>query len=295
VDGIIVENFGDAPFYPDAVPAETIAAMAVITAEVVRAVGVPVGVNVLRNDAAAALAVASASGARFVRVNVHTGAMITDQGWITGRAHETLRLRARIAPTVAIAADVLVKHAVPPAGLEAARAAEDAWSRGLADVLIVSGAATGKPTDVERIRAVKAAVPEATVWAGSGVDADNIAAVLAVADGAIIGSASELSAGPTASAPARPRAASPHLPASLLAPVRPLSGCGNRIPGTRTRRRRRVRVRRSATSSGEVACAWRPDWHGAWLVHVLREAIRGGEREGAATRGHPTRTRQEAE
>jgi len=189
VDGIIVENFGDAPFYPDAVPAETIAAMAVITAEVVRAVGVPVGVNVLRNDAAAALAVAAASGARFIRVNVHTGAMLTDQGWITGRAHETLRLRARIAPTVAIAADVLVKHAVPPAGLEAARAAEDAWSRGLADVLIVSGAATGKPTDVERIRAVKAAVSEATVWAGSGVDADNIAAVLAVADGAIIGSA----------------------------------------------------------------------------------------------------------
>src|SRR5690606_10132401 len=113
----------------------------------------------------------------------------TAQGWITGRAHETLRLRARIAPTVAIAADVLVKHATPPPGLEAAHAAEDAWHRGLADVLIVSGTATGKPTDIERIRAVKAAVPEATVWAGSGVDSGSIASILAVADGAIIGSA----------------------------------------------------------------------------------------------------------
>src|SRR5690606_2253475 len=118
VDGIIVENFGDAPFHPDAVPAETIAAMTALTTGVVRAVGLPVGVNVLRNDAAAALAVAAAAGARFIRVNVHTGAMLTDQGWITGRAHETLRLRARIAPTVAIAADVLVKHATPPPGLE---------------------------------------------------------------------------------------------------------------------------------------------------------------------------------
>jgi membrane complex biogenesis BtpA family protein len=191
VDGILVENFGDAPFYPGAVPPETIAAMATLAAEVVRAVGVPVGVNVLRNDAAAALAVAAAAGARFIRVNVHTGAMLTDQGWIEGRAHETLRLRARIAPGIAIAADVLVKHATPPAGADLRRAAADTWERGLADVLIVSGEATGKETDPARIRAVKAAVPEATVWVGSGVRPENAAELLAVADGAIIGSAFE--------------------------------------------------------------------------------------------------------
>jgi membrane complex biogenesis BtpA family protein len=189
VDGILVENFGDAPFYPGAVPPETIAAMATLTADVVRAVGVPVGVNVLRNDAAAALAVAVAAGARFIRVNVHTGAMLTDQGWIEGRAHETLRLRARMAPDVAIAADVLVKHATPPPGADLRRAAADTWERGLADVLIVSGEATGAETDPARVRAVKAAVPEATVWVGSGVRPENAAALLAIADGAIIGSA----------------------------------------------------------------------------------------------------------
>ena len=61
----------------------------------VEAVPLPVGVNVLRNDAAAALAVARVVGARFIRVNVHTGAMWSDQGLLQGRAHETLRRRRK--------------------------------------------------------------------------------------------------------------------------------------------------------------------------------------------------------
>lgn len=192
VRGILVENFLDAPFYPDRVPAETVAAMAVAVAEVARAVAVPVGVNVLRNDAAAALGVAAAAGARFVRVNVHTGVMLADQGWLEGRAHETLRLRTRLGSDdtpIAILADVLVKHAVPPAQLDAAQTARDTWHRGLADALIVSGEETGAPTDVGRIEAVKAAVPEAPVWIGSGLTPENAPRLLAAADGAIVGSA----------------------------------------------------------------------------------------------------------
>src|SRR5437764_8017935 len=90
VDGVMVENFGDTPFYPEQVPPETVAAMTRAARAVVEAVGVPVGVNVLRNDAAAALGIAVAVGARFIRVNVHTGAMWTDQGLLQGRAHETI-------------------------------------------------------------------------------------------------------------------------------------------------------------------------------------------------------------
>lgn len=192
VHGVLVENFLDAPFYPDHVPPETVAAMAVAVAEVARAVRVPVGVNVLRNDAAAALAVAIATGARFIRVNVHTGVMLADQGWLEGRAHETLRLRARLVSTgasPAILADVLVKHAVPPAALDLAQTARDTWHRGLADGLIVSGEETGAPTDVGCIEAVKAALPQAPVWIGSGLTAANAARLLAAADGAIVGSA----------------------------------------------------------------------------------------------------------
>src|SRR5690606_24509935 len=189
VDGLIIENYLDAPFHPERVPPETIAAMAIVTAEVVRQVPVPVGVSVVGNVAAAAVATAAVAGGRFVRVNVHTGAMLTDQGWIEGRAHETLRLRARLGAPVAIVADVMVKHAVPPAGLDIAQAARDAWHRGLADGLIVSGGETGAATDPARALAVKRAVPEAPVWIGSGLTTENAAELLAHADGAIVGTA----------------------------------------------------------------------------------------------------------
>jgi membrane complex biogenesis BtpA family protein len=191
VDAILVENYGDAPFYPREVPPETVAALAAAVAEVVREVALPVGVNVLRNDAASALAIAAATGARFIRVNVHTGAMLADQGWLEGRAHETLRLRARLGARVAILADVLVKHAVAPAGLELEQAARDTWHRGLVDGLIVSGEATGAPTDPERALRVRAAVPDAPVWIGSGLTPESAPALLAAADGAIVGSALE--------------------------------------------------------------------------------------------------------
>jgi len=70
--------------------------MAVVLAEVRRAVRFPVGANVLRNDAAAALALAAACAPEFIRVNVHTGASVTDQGLVQGRAHQTLRRRDRL-------------------------------------------------------------------------------------------------------------------------------------------------------------------------------------------------------
>src|SRR5205085_570792 len=91
---LIVENYGDAPFFPTNVPAETVAALTLACREVVAlAEGRPVGVNVLRNDARAALGIAVAAGARFIRVNVHTGVAATDQGLIEGDAAATLRAR----------------------------------------------------------------------------------------------------------------------------------------------------------------------------------------------------------
>ncbi len=187
LDGVLVENFGDVPFHGGAVPPETVAALARVTAAVVEAVDVPVGVNVLRNDARAALGVAVAAGARFIRVNVHTGIMWTDQGAVEGAAAETLRTRAALGHPVAILADVLVKHATPPPGLEAAADARDAWHRGLADGLLVTGAATGHPTDDALLAQVREAVPDAPVWVASGVTVETVRATLEQADGAIVG------------------------------------------------------------------------------------------------------------
>src|SRR4051812_25609976 len=112
-DAIAFENFGDRPFFKDRVPAETIAALTRVIVEVTAETKLPFGVNVLRNDAASAVAIAAATGAAFIRVNVHSGAMQTDQGIIEGRAAETLRKRAAIAPEVLIFADHMVKHAAP--------------------------------------------------------------------------------------------------------------------------------------------------------------------------------------
>jgi membrane complex biogenesis BtpA family protein len=189
VDACLVENYLDMPFHGSRVPPATVAAMTRVVREVVVALEMPVGVNVLRNDAAAALSVAVATGARFVRVNVHAGAMLTDQGWIRGRAAPTLRLRSALDAPVAIFADVLVKHAVRPAGLDERRAAQDLWHRALADALIVSGEATGERTDAERLISARGAVPEAPIVIGSGLQPGNAADLLPLADAAIVGSA----------------------------------------------------------------------------------------------------------
>lgn len=192
VDAILVENYGDSPFFAGRVPAETVAGLTAAVGAVVavaRAAGLPVGVNVLRNDASSALAIAAAAGCSFIRVNVHTGGMYTDQGWIEGDAARTLRLRERLDPRVAILADVMVKHAVPPAGLDLETAAKDAWERGRADALIVSGAGTGEPTDLEDVGHVRRRLPGATVLVGSGVRAETIRAALEAAAGVIVGSA----------------------------------------------------------------------------------------------------------
>jgi len=220
VDALIVENFGDVPFYADSVPPETVAAMALALARVGEAApGVPLGVNVLRNDARSALGLAAATGAAFIRVNVHTGTMATDQGLLQGRAAETLRVRRSLAPAVAILADVHVKHAVPLAGERLIDAAHDAFDRGLADGLVLSGRATGAPPDAALVHEVRAALgPRVPLLLGSGVDHANAAALLAAADGAIVGTA--LKTGGVLAAPVDP------------ARVRALRETLSTVPGT---------------------------------------------------------------
>lgn len=188
VDAVIIENFGDAPFRRGRVDAITVAAMTRICLAVRDRVACPIGVNVLRNDAEAALAVAVACGAAFIRVNVHTGVLATDQGLIEGRADETLRLRAALnAQQIQVFADVLVKHAQPIGAITLAEAVDDLVERGLADAVIVSGPATGHATragDVSEAARCAAGVP---VYVGSGVTADNVDQVMPPATGVIVG------------------------------------------------------------------------------------------------------------
>ncbi|MFC6836304.1 BtpA/SgcQ family protein [Halomarina ordinaria] len=191
VDAVLVENFGDAPFYPDDVPNHTVAELTAHVAAVRDAVDRPVGVNVLRNDATAALSVAAATGSAFVRVNVHAGARVTDQGVVEGRAHETMRLRDRLQADVAVLADVGVKHSAPLGPEDLAGATHDVVDRGLADAVVVSGSGTGRAVDEERLRTVAAAADALGVptFVGSGVTEETVGDLLSVADGVVVGSA----------------------------------------------------------------------------------------------------------
>jgi len=180
-DGFVIENFGDRPFTRGRVEAETVAAMTRIVTEIAREVRLPFGVNVLRNDALSALGIAAATGAAFIRVNIHTGAAVTDQGIIEGDAYASLRKRAALAPDVLLFADHLVKHATPLGDVSP----KDLRLRGLADVLIITGAETGGAADPRQLAELRAAV-DAPILLGSGLTAEN-AEQFAEADGAIVG------------------------------------------------------------------------------------------------------------
>ena len=186
-DAVIIENFGDAPFTAARLPPASLAAMAIAADHVRRETQLRIGINALRNDALAALGIAVATGASFVRVNVHTGVYATDQGIIEGRADETLRYRKLLGARVAVFADVAVKHARSLSEPDIARAARDTAYRGLADALIVTGPATGEPTDLDEIRRVVKAVPDRRVFVGSGATIESVAKLLTAASGIIVG------------------------------------------------------------------------------------------------------------
>ena len=202
---VIIENFHDSPFCREAVEPETIASLAVIAAAVRESVSCPLGINVLRNDARAALAVAATCGGSFVRVNVLAGAAVTDQGLIQGSADTLLRARSALrAEHVAILADVDVKHATSLDTRPVTERAADLVARSGADAVLVTGAATGVGVDLDELARVRDAVTPAPVLAASGTTADSLARILTRCDGTLVGTALE---DPATGRPCRDRAA----------------------------------------------------------------------------------------
>ncbi len=190
-DGVVVENFGDAPFHKgtpdDRVPPDVPAALALVAHEIRRECGLPVAINCLRNDGRAALGAAAVAGARWVRVNVLTGAYVTDQGLIEGEAAGLAAYRKQLGAPVEILADLFVKHAQPLVAAPIAVAARDLAERSGAAALVLSGQRTGAAVDVGFFDSVRAAVGEFPIWLGSGLDPGNAAALWPRCDGAIVG------------------------------------------------------------------------------------------------------------
>jgi membrane complex biogenesis BtpA family protein len=185
VDGIMFGNEGDRP-YQTRVGPEVVAAMAAVIGRLTSDLTVPFGVDVLW-DPIAALAVAKATGARWIR-EIMTGVYASDMGlWNTdcGRA---LRFRRQIgAGDVKMLFNIKAEFAHP---LDARRIEDIARSvvfSSLADAIAVSGPITGAPVDQSELERVKHAVPDVAVLANTGVRRDTVAEILRVADGVVVG------------------------------------------------------------------------------------------------------------
>jgi hypothetical protein len=185
---VMIENFFDTPFPRGESAVVTVSHLTAVAIAVANEVSLPLGINVLRNDSLAALAIAQACGAVFIRVNVLSGTRAADQGLIQGDAYALLRERQRCgAAHIGIAADVDVKHSAAIAKRPIAEEAIELSERAGADALIVSGNATGDATNLSDLETVRKACPTAFLMVGSGVAISNIKQLSPHCDAVIVG------------------------------------------------------------------------------------------------------------
>jgi membrane complex biogenesis BtpA family protein len=171
--------------------AETVAAMTALVGEVQAKVGLPFGINMLI-DPGASIAIAHATGARFVRAFV-TGGYVGDMGILDTDGAAALRLRSRIgahagAGAVRVLANITAGFSVALAERPIEDAAKGAVFVGLADAVVVNAAAAGVAVETSLVARVAAAVPDTPVVVGTGAAEHNVGALMAVADAFIVGS-----------------------------------------------------------------------------------------------------------
>ena len=187
VDSIIIENFGDIPFTKDSISKLTLAHFTNIAKELSDSLNIDIGINVLRNDGESALSIADSINANFVRINILSGTMYTDQGIIEGKANKLIKLKNSLSNNIEIYADVFVKHAVPPIGYTIENQTEELLLRAGADKIIITGDGTGKEINFEQLQKLRGIVPKGQLAIGSGVNESNIENYKNVADILIIG------------------------------------------------------------------------------------------------------------
>jgi uncharacterized protein len=184
VDGLLFCNEADLP-YQLATGPEIAAGMAAVIGQVLGEMTTPFGVNIVW-DPVASLAVAAATGASFVR-EVFTGVYESDLGIMQPDLGSIAAYRERIgAGPVALFGNITPEFASTIGQRSVADRARSAVYLGV-DAILISGQITGTPLDLDELRAAKAAVPGVPVLANTGVRADTVGQILAIADGAIVG------------------------------------------------------------------------------------------------------------
>ncbi len=189
-DAILVENMHDVPYLRRGVGPEVVAAMTAVCRAVKDAIDLPCGVQILAGANEAALAVAMAVGMDFIRAEGFVFGHVADEGWMDACAGPLLRYRKQIgAERIAIWADVKKKHAAHAitADVSLAESVKAAEFFG-ADAVVITGEATGRETSTADLSSARGAT-RLPVIVGSGVTAENAAAMLQHADAVIVGSA----------------------------------------------------------------------------------------------------------
>jgi hypothetical protein len=184
-DAVLFCNENDRPYQLSA-SLEGVATMARVVTEVAPR-DRPFGVDYLW-DAQAALSVAVATGASFIR-EVATGVYESDMGLWTPDAATLLRRRRDLdAEHVRVFMNVTPEFASSLGTRDVATTARSVSVSSLADTILVSGPMAGAEPSRDAVRAAKAACPHTPVFANTGVKSTNVADFLSVADGVIVGS-----------------------------------------------------------------------------------------------------------
>jgi len=187
VDAIMFSNEFSLPYLTKVEPVTT-ACMARIIGELLGEIRVPFGVNVLW-DPAASIDLAVATGALFVR-EIFTGVYASDFGlWDTDCGATIRHQRAVAGKKVKLLFNIVPEATRYLADRPIAEIAKTTVFNTQPDALCVSGITAGAETSTSTLEAVKSAIPDTPVFVNTGVRKDNVDRQLAIADGAIIGTA----------------------------------------------------------------------------------------------------------
>jgi membrane complex biogenesis BtpA family protein len=185
VDAIMFGNENDRPYVFKA-PPEGIAAFAAVVQAIRPILKVPFGVDYLW-DPVASVAIAAATGARFAR-EIFTGVFASDMGLWQPDCAGASRLRSRLGrPDLKLLFNVNGEfaHSLDQRPIELR--ARSAIFSSLADAVLVSGPITGQPPELSDMRRVCEIVRNVPVFANTGVHLGNVADILALASGVVIG------------------------------------------------------------------------------------------------------------
>jgi uncharacterized protein len=185
VDAVMFSNEFSLP-YLTKVRTETTATMARVIGELMPAIRVPFGVNVLW-DPIASIDLAAATGALFIR-EIITGVYASDFGLWNTNVGETVRHKMRLTPELRMLYNIVPEAASYLANRNVVDIARSTVFNNRPDALCVSGLIAGAEADTQVLSSVKRAVPDTVVLCNTGCRIDNIERQLSVADGAVVGS-----------------------------------------------------------------------------------------------------------